>query len=76
MKISNYCHSPPVVREQLYATLSELLIQTQRNLALDGHLLTIGEIIQEYLTSWYGRPNPEDRINGKPKDRIFDRRTE
>ena len=27
-------------------------------------------------SSWYGRPNPEDRINRKPKDRIFDRRTE
>ena len=26
-------------------------------------------------TSWYGRPDPEDRINRKPKDRIFDRRT-
>ena len=26
--------------------------------------------------SWYGRPNPEERINRKPKDRIFDRKTE
>ena len=23
-----------------------------------------------YQTNWYGRPNPEDRINRKPKDRI------
>ena len=28
------------------------------------------------LPSWYGRPNPEDRINRKPKDQIFDRTTE
>ena len=30
----------------------------------------------ESISNWYGRPNPEDRKNRKPKDRIFDRRTE
>ena len=29
-----------------------------------------------FALDWYGRPNPEDRINKKPKDRIIDRRTE
>ena len=28
------------------------------------------------IEPWYGRPNPENRINRKPKDRIFDQRTE
>ena len=28
------------------------------------------------IPSWYGRPNPEDQINTKLKDRIFDWRTE
>ena len=26
--------------------------------------------------SWYIRPNPEDRKNKKPEDRIIDRKTE
>ena len=29
-----------------------------------------------FQSNWYGRPNPEDRINRKPEDQIYDQRTE
>ena len=31
----------------------------------------VPEGLQNFKTSWYGRPNSEDQINRKPNDRIL-----
>ena len=43
--------------------------------SLMDHIST-RDIFSETKPSWYIRPNPEDRKNKKPEDRIIDRKTE
>ena len=50
LKHTIYLLSPPIVREQLYATLSALLIQCQLDLETEhGQTLTIGEIFSRII---------------------------
>ena len=52
------------------------MVHSQRNRLCTAHAKNVEPTFCNKVLSWYGRPNPEDRINRKPEDRIYDWRTE